>query len=286
MLSACGQQESTSTKIAALEKASETNANPDSTKKLIALYLSEIEKPENDAELKSRYLYRVAALNYRQNRIDEAETQLHKIIKDYNSTSNTPNALLLLADIYQNKSNQPVLAQEIYTAFATKYPEDKQLEAVKKKMKPSKATFDSYINDIGDRMYDDSTFRLDNRLANNYISSCRLFAALNPDAPNAPELLFKAGETSRTLRRFKPSIEIYDWIINRYPNFDKASQALFLKGFTMDNDLKKHQEAKLIYESFLKKYPDDDFVDDTKFLLNNIGKTDEEIIKNFEGTVQ
>ena len=53
--------------------------------------------------------------------------------------------------------------------------------------------------------------------------------------------------------------------------------------FTLDNDLQRHEEAKELYESFLEKYPDDDFADDTQFLLQNLGKTDEEIIQSFEG---
>jgi TolA-binding protein len=40
------------------------------------------------------------------------------------------------------------------------------------------------------------------------------------------------------------------------------------------------------YEAFLKKYPNDDFADDAQFLLKNLGKSPEEIIKGFEQNPQ
>ena len=49
-----------------------------------------------------------------------------------------------------------------------------------------------------------------------------------------------------------------------------------------DNDMKQIDQARSIYESFLEKYPNDEVADDTQFLLNNLGKSDDEIIKGFE----
>ena len=39
-------------------------------------------------------------------------------------------------------------------------------------------------------------------------------------------------------------------------------------------------------KAFCKSYPNDDFADDTKFLLENLGKDDEEIINSFSGQQQ
>jgi len=70
--------------------------------------------------------------------------------------------------------------------------------------------------------------------------------------------------------------------LTQFPNSKEAPQALFMKGFTLDDGLGNKQAAKPVYEEFLKKYPKNDFADDTKFLLENINKTDEEIIKQFD----
>ncbi len=138
------------------------------------------------------------------------------------------------------------------------------------------------IMDLGKRMYDESTNRLDTKVANEFIASCEAFAQANPDHEKSAEYLLKAGETARTIKNFQKGIALYDRVIETFPNHPKAAQALFLTGFTLDNDMQQSDKAKVIYEEFLQKYPQDEFADDTQFLLNNLGKTDDEIIKSFE----
>ena len=92
-------------------------------------------------------------------------------------------------------------------------------------------------------------------------------------APNETSLSFPCSKF--------PADAIYDAIYTQYPQYEKAAQALFLKAFTYDNDLKDKGTAKALYEEFLQKFPNDDFADDTQFLLKNLGKNDEEIIKSF-----
>ena len=138
------------------------------------------------------------------------------------------------------------------------------------------------IEELGKSMYNPSTNRLDDQVAQQFIQTCEAFAQANPKDEKAPDYLLKAGETARTMKNYTKGIALYDRIINEYGDHEKAAQALFLKGFTLDNDMNKHEEAKVIYEAFLAKYPEDDFADDTEFLLKNLGKSDDEIIKSFE----
>ena len=46
--------------------------------------------------------------------------------------------------------------------------------------------------------------------------------------------------------------------------------------------MKQYEKARGLYEEFVKNHPTDEFADDTQFLLANLGKSDEEIIKQFE----
>lgn len=98
--------------------------------------------------------------------------------------------------------------------------------------------------------------------------------------------LAKAGETARLSRQFDKAMEIFDRIQKNYPDSREATTAMFLKAFTLDNDLKKFDEAKTAYEAFLAKYPTDEFADDAQFLLKNLGKSPEEIVKGFEKNAQ
>lgn len=109
-----------------------------------------------------------------------------------------------------------------------------------------------------------------------------LYADAFPMDSLSAAYLAKASETARVLRQFDKALELCDKIVKAYPNSKEEANALFMKAFTLDNDLKRLDEAKLAYEAFLKKYPNDDFADDAQFLLNNLGKSPEEIIKGFE----
>jgi len=138
------------------------------------------------------------------------------------------------------------------------------------------------IEELGKKMYDPATNRIDENVANEFIQTCEAFAKANPADEKSPDYLLKAGETARTMKNYTKGIALYDQIIAEYSEHPKAAQALFLKGFTLDNDMNQQDQAKAVYESFLAKYPSNEFADDTKFLLENLGKSDDEIIKSFE----
>ena len=75
---------------------------------------------------------------------------------------------------------------------------------------------------------------------------------------------------------------LYDWIYQYFPDYKKAPLALFLKGFAMDSEFKQPAEAKKIYDQFLLEFPNDSLAKDVTFLLKNLGKSDEEILKEIE----
>ena len=108
------------------------------------------------------------------------------------------------------------------------------------------------------------------------------YASAFPQDTLSANLLYRAGEIARMNGQFEKALEIYEGIIGKHTEAPEAARALFMKGFTLDNDLKRLDEAKAVYEDFLQKYPNDDFADDANFLLKNLGKTEEEIIREFE----
>ncbi len=114
-----------------------------------------------------------------------------------------------------------------------------------------------------------------------YQTAAEVRALISPDEASVKKLL-SAGEAARTMKNFPKAISYFDMIIQKFPQMKGASQALFLKAFTMDNDLKQYDRAKGIYEAFLQKYPEDGFADDVQFLLENLGATNEEIIQKFD----
>ncbi len=103
----------------------------------------------------------------------------------------------------------------------------------------------------------------------------------NPD--KYVSLLIKAAGLAKTIEDPKKAIELYAKVSNGLPRHPKAPTALFMEGFVYENDLGDLKKAKEIYESFLERYPNDpDFADDAQNSLKMLGKSPEEIVREFE----
>ena len=98
----------------------------------------------------------------------------------------------------------------------------------------------------------------------------------------AVEYLFKAAEFCLNLGEGQRAITLYDRVINEYPDFRKVPECLFLKGYVYENYLGDLENARLIYTEFIETYPDNEFADDAKVSIQNLGKSPEELIKEFE----
>jgi len=267
--------------IAGMEKALETNPSDSLTQALINAYTGHVKDNPTDAEVNSKYLYRAAGLFFRKSQYPKAAQLLLQAIRDYPSSSNTPANMHLLGDLYTDNLRMGQLGHDIYQGLATNYPNYEGLDKVKAKMKAPTPPLAQRIDTLVTNMYNNETHFLDRRIAAQYVMACEVYAITHPKDNKAPELLFKAAETACTIRNYPKALEIYDWILNSFGSYEKSGQALFLKAFTLDNYMKQYDQARPIYEDFLAKYPDNVFAKDTKFLLENLGKSDNDIINSF-----
>lgn len=103
-----------------------------------------------------------------------------------------------------------------------------------------------------------------------------------PDDSMAVEYLFKGAEFCLNLGEGQRAITLYDRVISEYPDFMKIPECLFLKGYVYENYLGDLDNAKAIYLEFIEKYPDNEFADDAEISIQNLGKSPEELIKQFE----
>ena len=111
-----------------------------------------------------------------------------------------------------------------------------------------------------------------------FVDGAEAFALVSPESDKTPEYLYKAAEIARTMHTMPKALSIYDWILEDYPNFDKVPTIMFIKGFILEQDFKKTEEARAIYTQFLEKYPQHQMASSAKFLLENLGKSEEEIL--------
>ena len=108
------------------------------------------------------------------------------------------------------------------------------------------------------------------------------YADAYPQDTMAVEYLFKAAEFCLNLGEGVRAIGYYDRVINDYPDFRKAPESLFLKGYIFENYLGDLENARKIYTEFIERYPDNEFADDAEVSIQNLGKTPEELIREFE----
>jgi TolA-binding protein len=278
------EQQHRQSEISNQEALVEDGGDPEAVSQLLQQYLAYISNYPEDREANPRYLYRAAALQYRLNNFDAARASLEKAIREYYDNENTPNAVLLLESIYKDKLKDRMATSILLQATEKSFPElARQKSSVGEIQASGLAPVAQRLDAVARAMYPDTTGRIDLRRANDFITGASTYALISPDGEQVPELLYKAAETARTVQAFSRAIELYDWLIEAYPAYERVPQAMFLKAFTLDNDLRRLEEARRIYEDFLATYPQDDFADDARFLLDNLGKTDEEIIQSFDG---
>ncbi|NTW33568.1 MAG: tetratricopeptide repeat protein [Bacteroidetes bacterium] len=138
------------------------------------------------------------------------------------------------------------------------------------------------IKDLEKKLTSNSTEIINIKQSKELVSFYKDFAKEYPKDTNSVNFLFKAASLSMNIGQAKQSVELFDKIITDYPDFSKVSDCMFLKAFVYDEKLKDLVNAKVAYKAFLEKYPTHDFAKDAKACLNNLGKTPEQLIREFE----
>ena len=101
------------------------------------------------------------------------------------------------------------------------------------------------------------------------------------DDSMSAEFLFKAGDLANNLHKPVEAIELLGRV-QEYKTYSKVPLALFLQGFIAETELNDLEHAKQYYETFLHKYPHHQLSNDVQASLNNLGKSPEELIREFE----
>lgn len=108
------------------------------------------------------------------------------------------------------------------------------------------------------------------------------FAERFSNREDAAEFLFKAGELAMGAELPVESIRYLDKLYNDHPHFEKRAYGLFLKAFVLENQAQNLNEAKIAYELFLSEFPTHEMADDARASIANLGKSPEQIIREFE----
>ncbi len=118
--------------------------------------------------------------------------------------------------------------------------------------------------------------------ANELISKYIEFADAFPQDSLAPENLFKAADISINFSNMQRTLILLDRINKDYGAYEKAGLAQFLQAFVYDNQLGDTATARQLYEKFIKDNPDHSFVEEAHAAIRNLGKSPEDLIREFE----
>lgn len=207
---------------------------------------------------------------------------LTSLLREFPNHKNQKEHMFSLATIMRN-SKRTSASSILFKGFSDQFPNDTRSEEAKKYTAETftGSPHDYLLNTAKGIFNVEDHTKINRQASLDYVNACEAYALANKDE-KAPEYLYKASEVARSLSTYRKALSLFDWIIEQYPNFEKAPTCLFLKGFVIENELKNEDLARQSYELFLDKYPSDELADDVKFLLDNLGKTDEEMLKMIE----
>jgi outer membrane protein assembly factor BamD (BamD/ComL family) len=134
-------------------------------------------------------------------------------------------------------------------------------------------------------MQDDST-KLDDSKASKFVDICEGYAMSHPNETLSGDLLYQGAELARIMKTDQKAIFLYDELFKKFPSHAKAGQALFLKGFILENSFLNKQAAEQVYKDFIKIFPNHERINDVRFLLENLYVADEDLFKKMENKDQ
>lgn len=96
------------------------------------------------------------------------------------------------------------------------------------------------------------------------------------------EYQFRAGELAKAINRPHLAIKHLNGLLERDPDHERAPLALFYKATIVGDMLNEDENAKMLYQEFIDKYPDHPLAESAKESIKLQGKSLDEIVKEFE----
>lgn len=152
--------------------------------------------------------------------------------------------------------------------------------------KPSQANLEKQISILEDSVFTENMevnpFQQENVVALSEKYQTYAETEGTPDS-SAVDALFKAVALAKNVNKsYAKAIQLLNKIHTKYPKSPRASTALFYEGFTYANDLQDYDKAKKVYDNFLAKYPNDPMAISVMAEIENLGKTPDQIIEEFQ----
>jgi tetratricopeptide (TPR) repeat protein len=211
-----------------------------------------------------------------------AADTLVTLLREDPAGPDAPELALLLAAVYENQLKDKESALSVFQAVTLAFPDTDAANKAAERVSEQETGLRERIDLLRTNMFNPQNLVADPAIINSYINSSIAYALLLPKNPESAVVLNQAAENAYYTQQFDRALYLYEWFQTAYPDDLKAPQALFMRAFIYDNDLEQYETAGRLYQEFIEKHPDDDFADDAEVLLENLGKSPEEMMQSLE----
>lgn len=123
---------------------------------------------------------------------------------------------------------------------------------------------------------------INDSIANLLIADYQEYSTSYPKDKQSAEYVFKAAELLNGTAKFTQAIHLFEQLPAQFPDFDKNAEALLICGFISENNLMDTAMAGNYYRMVITGYPNNRLKEHAELALSHLGKTPEELVKEFE----
>ncbi|MFW6019985.1 MAG: tetratricopeptide repeat protein [Bacteroidales bacterium] len=138
------------------------------------------------------------------------------------------------------------------------------------------------IDQIESNLFEDPKGSMDKDSARLLIDKYVKYAEKNPEDTLALEYMFKAARVEVALGNYKDGLELLTQAEEAYEDEDEIARILLLKGIIFEDNLDNPEKAAENYRKLIDNYPDSEYARDAQHLLDNLGKSLQDMIDEFE----
>ncbi|MEZ4910434.1 MAG: hypothetical protein R2774_06200 [Saprospiraceae bacterium] len=203
---------------------------------------------------------------------------LKKELSKVNPNHQLSQSYLIDYAMIANQTNQSNLASIYFDGYMRTHPKGRFFNDVKYSIDMDTSLVKDYVRSLAREAFD-AKDSLKMPAILKYKEAAEAFAISHPRDTMSGVYLFNAAELLREAGSTPDALELYDWIFNYFPTYSKSSTSLFMRAFIVDQTLKKPAEAKKLYQKMIETYPKDELADDAKFMLENMGADNSELLE-------
>jgi len=304
-LSACGNpKQDLIEQIATIEYKTAKAPDDAQMRSLMTLYVQFIQRYPTD-KYTPVYIYKIAEVNYRLQKWDEALRHLNMIINDHSSSEYLEDALLFVGMLYDERIFDQAGGDKVYKMYLDKYPNGKGKAQAEMHFKSPQERLIFKIENMEKQLEANPN---DPNLALSLAYTYKSYAQANPQDVQTPRFCMQGAKFAAGSGESFLAIELWDMISKNYQNFPERPYVMFLAAMEHEEkallqaqryrragqpfdgfaayyqNFEKEQfikEAGDRYKAYLAEYPKHELAKDAKTALQNLGKDANEIVNSF-----